>query len=106
MPAGVAVVSKDQWEIGNQRGVLKEDYLETVEWMSDELVEALGDPGAAIPIDKSGCEIMYTINPREGKYDPRRNSDAAKIFHAAGGNWTMPSEGLDMSKFGSCSRVG
>ncbi len=29
MPEGVAVVSKDQWEIGNQMGVLKKDYLET-----------------------------------------------------------------------------
>ena len=100
MPVGVAVVSKDQWEIGNQMGVLKEDYLETVEWMSDELVEALGEPGAAIHIDKPGCEIMYTINPREAKYDPRTISDAAKIFHAAGESWTMPSEGWDMTNFG------
>ena len=100
MPAGVAVVSKDQWEIGNQMGVLKEDYIETIEWMSDELVEALGEPGAAIAIDKPGCEIMYTINPREAKYDPRTISDAAKIFHAAGESWTMPSEGWDMTNFG------
>jgi Fe-S oxidoreductase/CheY-like chemotaxis protein len=100
MPAGVAVVSKDQWEIGNQMGVLKEDYIETIEWMSDELVEALGEPAAAIAIDKPGCEIMYTINPREAKYDPRTISDAAKIFHAAGESWTMPSEGWDMTNFG------
>lgn len=100
MPAGVAVVSKDQWEIGNQMGVLKEDYVETIQWMSDELVEALGEPGAAIAIDKPGCEIMYTINPREAKYDPRTISDAAKIFHAAGESWTMPSEGWDMTNFG------
>jgi Fe-S oxidoreductase/CheY-like chemotaxis protein len=100
MPVGVAVVSKDQWEIGNQMGVLREDYLETVQWMSEELVEELGDPGAAIPIDKPGCEIMYTINPREAKYDPRTISDAAKIFHAAGESWTMPSEGWDMTNFG------
>ena len=100
MPAGVAVVSKDQWEIGNQMGVLQEDYIETIQWMSDELVEALGEPGAAIPIDKPGCDIMYTINPREAKYDPRTISDAARIFHAAGESWTMPSEGWDMTNFG------
>jgi Fe-S oxidoreductase len=100
MPAGVAVVSKDQWEIGNQMGVLKEDYVETIQWMSDELVEALGEPGAAIAIDKPGCDIMYTINPREAKYDPRTISDAAKIFHAAGESWTMPSDGWDMTNFG------
>jgi Fe-S oxidoreductase len=100
MPEGVAVVSKDQWEIGNQMGVLKEDYLETLEWMSDELEGELGDPAVRIPIDKPDCEIVYTINPREVKYDPRTISDAAKIFWAAGESWTMPSEGWDMTNFG------
>jgi Fe-S oxidoreductase/CheY-like chemotaxis protein len=100
MPEGVAVVSKDQWEIGNQMGVLKEDYLETIEWMSDELVEAVGDSKAAIPIDKPNADVVYSINPREVKYDPRTISDAAKIFYYAGENWTMPSEGWDMTNFG------
>ncbi|MBE3110651.1 MAG: (Fe-S)-binding protein [Acidobacteria bacterium] len=100
MPEGVAVVSKDQWELGNQMGVLKEDYLETLEWLSEELVEELGDPRAAIPIDKPGCNIVYTINPREVKYDPRTISDAARVFYAAGESWTMPSEGWDMTNFG------
>ena len=96
MPEGVAVVSKDQWEIGNQMGVLKEDYLETLEWMSEELVDEVGDDEqAAIPIDKPDAEIVYTINPREVKYDPRTIADAAKIFYAAGESWTMPSEGWD-----------
>ncbi len=100
MPEGVAVVSKDQWEIGNQMGVLKEDYIETLEWLSEELVGELGDPKAAIPIDKKGADIVYAINPREVKYDPRTISDAALIFYLAGENWTMPSEGWDMTNFG------
>ncbi len=53
MPEGVRVVSKDQWEIGNQMGVLKEDYLDTLEWMSEELVDEVGDERAAIP-DRQG----------------------------------------------------
>jgi Fe-S oxidoreductase len=100
MPEGVAAVSKDQWEIGNQMGVLKEDYLETLEWISEELVEELKDEKAAIPVDKTDCEIVYTINPREIKYDPRTISDAAKIFYYVGESWTMPSEGWDMTNFG------
>lgn len=100
MPEGVAVVSKDQWEIGNQMGVLKEDYLDTLEWLSEELVEEMGDPRAAIPIDKKDADVVYSINPREVKYDPRTISDAAKIFYLAGENWTMPSEGWDMTNFG------
>ncbi len=100
MPEGVAVVSKDQWEIGNQMGVLKEDYLDTLEWMEEELQDELDDPTIAIPIDVQNADIVYSINPREVKYDPRSIADAAKIFHLAGENWTMPSEGWDMTNFG------
>lgn len=100
MPEGVAVVSKDQWEIGNQMGVLKEEYLETLQWMDEELQEELGLSHRLIPIDKKGARVMYTINPREVKYDPRTIADAAKIFTLAGEDWTMPSEGWDMTNFG------
>jgi len=100
MPEGVAVVSKDQWELGNQMGVLKEDYLDTLEWMEEELQEELDDPSVKIPVDAMDCDVVYSINPREVKYDPRSISDAAKIFHVAGENWTMPSEGWDMTNFG------
>lgn len=100
MPEGVAVVSKDQWEIGNQMGVLKEDYLDTLEWMEEELQEELDDPTVRIPVDVPDCEVVYSINPREVKYDPRSIADAAKIFHVAGESWTMPSEGWDMTNFG------
>ncbi len=100
MPEGVAVVSKDQWEVGNQMGVLKEEYLDTLEWMAEELQDELEDPSVSIPIDQTDCDVVYTINPREVKYDPRSISDAAKIFHAAGENWTMPSECWDMTNFG------
>ena len=100
MPEGVAVVSKDQWETGNQMGVLKEEYLDTLEWMEEELQDELEDPQVKIPVDKMDCDVVYTINPREVKYDPRSISDAAKIFHFAGESWTMPSEGWDMTNFG------
>jgi len=101
MPEGVAVVSKDQWEIGNQMGVLKEDYLDTLEWLSEELQDDMnGDEKAVIPIDREGADYVYSINPREVKYDPRTISDAALIFYQAGADWTMPSEGWDMTNFG------
>ncbi len=100
MPEGVRHVAKDQWEIGNQMGVLREDYLDTLEWMEEELQNKHNDPSIKIPVDKVGADIMYVINPREAKYDPRSIADAAEIFHFAGVNWTMPSEGWDMTNFG------
>jgi Fe-S oxidoreductase len=81
-------------------GVLKEDYLETLEWMEEELQSEFDNPDIKIPIDKKNCDVVYSINPREVKYDPRTIADAAKIFHFAGENWTMPSEGWDMTNFG------
>jgi Fe-S oxidoreductase len=100
MPEGVALVAKDQWEVGNQMGVLQEEYLETLAWMEEELQSEYNDPSIKIPIDKMDCEIVYTINPREVKYDPRTIAEAAAIFHFAGENWTMPSLGWDMTNFG------
>jgi Fe-S oxidoreductase len=100
MPEGVKVVSKDTWELGNQMGVLKEDYVDTIEWLSEELVMEVDDEAATIPIDKEDADIVYTINPREVKYDPRSITDAAMIFYAAGANWTMPSWGWDQTNFG------
>jgi Fe-S oxidoreductase/CheY-like chemotaxis protein len=100
MPEGVRVVSKDQWELGNQMGVLKEDYLDTLEWMSEELEEDLGHDRAEIPVDKEGADILYTINPREVKYDPRTIKNAALVFYAAGESWTMSSDGWDQTNFG------
>ena len=100
MPEGVRVVSKDQWEIGNQMGVLKEDYIDTIEWMSEELEEDLGHSEAEIPMEKEGANVMYCINPREVKYDPRTIKEAALIFWAAGEDWTMPTEGWDNTNFG------
>ena len=100
MPEGVRVVSKDTWELGNQMGVLKEDYVETLEWISEELADEVEDEAAAIPIDKEDAEVVYTINPREVKYDPRTITNAALIFYAAAENWTMPSWGWDQTNFG------
>ncbi|MCK5125616.1 MAG: response regulator [candidate division Zixibacteria bacterium] len=99
MPEGVSVVSKDQWEIGNQMGVLKEDYIDTLEWLTEEMqMEDPKSPG--IPIDSMEADVVYSINPREVKYDPRTISDAAIIFNAAGEKWTMPAEDWDMTNFG------
>ena len=100
VPEGVFVVSKDQWETGNQMGVSQEEYLETIEWQEEEAQDELDDPNFKIPIDKEDCDFMYTVNPREIKYDPRSISYACKIFYHAGESWTMPSWGWDMTNFG------
>ena len=100
VPEGVFNVSRDQWETGNQMAVTEKDYLETLEWMKEETQEELGIPEIDIPVDKKDCDFMYTINPREIKFDPRSIANAAKIFHFAGESWTMPRWGWDQTNFG------
>jgi len=100
VPEGVFNVSRDQWETGNQMAVTEEDYLETLDWMKEELQDELGDPTIDIPVDKEDCDFMYTINPREIKFDPRSIANAAKIFHFAGERWTLPKWGWDQTNFG------
>jgi Fe-S oxidoreductase/CheY-like chemotaxis protein len=99
-PEGVLTVAKDQWETGNQMGVTQEDYLETLDWLQDELRNDVKDPEAAIPIDKEDADVVFLINPREVKYAPLSLLAAAKIFHVAGESWTMPSVGWDNTNFG------
>ena len=97
---GVLQVCKDQYETGNQMAVSKEDYLETIEWLSEEHADEVGDPKAEIPLDKKGANVMYVVNPREVKYAPLTLLSAAKVFYVAGENWTMPSVGWDNTNFG------
>ncbi len=100
VPEGVFVVSKDSWITGNQMGVTEEDYIETLEWQEEEVQEEIGDPNFKIHVDKEDCDFMYTVNPREIKYDPRSIANACKIFWAAGEAWTFPKFGWDQTNFG------
>ncbi len=100
VPEGVFNVSRDQWETGNQMAVTETDYLETLEWIQDELRAELGTDEVEIPVDREDCDFMYSINPREVKFDPRSISQAAKIFHLAGESWTLPRWGWDQTNFG------
>lgn len=99
-PQGVIDVSNDQWTIGNQMGVTDEDYLETIEWLNEELKADLDDMTAEIPMDKHDCNIVYAVNPREIKYAPMSLLSAAKIFYVAKESWTMASKGWDNTNFG------
>lgn len=99
-PEGILAVMKDQWEVGNQMGISQQDYLETLEWIEEELQEEFDNADFRVPIDKVGADFVYVVNPREIKYSPLSLQAAFKIFHVAGLNWTMGSEGWDNTNFG------
>lgn len=98
-PGYVQKVVDDHLTTGNQMTVTKEDYLSTLEWMEEELQKEVKDKNAKIPLDKKGAKYLYVINPREVRYYPLDIQIAAKIFWAAGEDWTMSSENWDATNW-------
>ena len=76
-----------------QMDITTEDWVDTCEWMEEETEEEW--PGLKIPIDKENADIIYTVNAREPKHYPEDLAHAAILFHLAGENWTVPSEGWE-----------
>ncbi len=78
-----------------QMDVTNEEFVETFEWMIEENEDEY--PGLTVPVDVQNADIMYTINAREVKHYPEDLAEAAILFHIAGENWTVPSEGWEQT---------
>ena len=76
-----------------QMDITTEDWVDTCEWMAEEYEDDW--PGLTIPIDKENADIIYTVNAREPKHYPEDLAEEAILFHVAGENWTVPSEGWE-----------
>jgi Fe-S oxidoreductase len=98
-PEGLKATVNVHLDVGNNMGVSDEDYIETVKWMEEELQAELDDPTITIPIDKKHARVVYTFNPREVKYFPHLIQAAAKIYHAAGEDWTLSTESWDATNY-------
>jgi Fe-S oxidoreductase len=98
-PAGLAATVQAHLETGNNMSISQEDIVDTLEWMEEELQEDVGNDGPRIPVDKKGARMVYTINPREGKYFPLTIQAAAKVFYAAGEDWTVDSKNWDVTNY-------
>ena len=86
-------------QTGNNMGIPTEDFVDTIEWMQEDLQDELGE-NATIPLNEEGKEILYTLNPREPKFFPLSIAAAAKIFYAAGASWTLSTEMYDVTNYG------
>lgn len=85
---------------GNNMGIPRADWLDTVQWIEEELQQETGDPAARLPIDQVGAKYLYAINPREAKFFPLSLLAAAKVFYAAGESWTFSSDFYDVTNYG------
>lgn len=85
---------------GNNMGITKEDFAETVEWLSEELVDEFGEDMGKIPVDSTEADALYLVNPREIKYYPLSLQAAAKVLNAARESWTLSSACFDVTNYG------
>ena len=87
-------------ETGNNMAIPKDDFIGTLKWMEEELIDETGSPEARIPLDEPGKKILYTLNPREPKFFPLSISAMAKIFYAADESWTLSTRMYDVTNYG------
>lgn len=100
VPPGLQSTVDTAVETGNNMGILKEDWVETVEWLEEELQQEVNDPWAKLPLDKKGAQLFYTVNPREPKFFPLSILAVGKIFYAAKESWTFSSDNYDVTNYG------
>jgi len=100
VPPGLQSTVDTALEKGNNMGIAKEDWIETVEWLEEELQEEARDKQAVLPLDKKGARLFYTVNPREPMFFPLSILAVGKIFHAAGESWTFSGDNYDVTNYG------
>ncbi len=100
VPPGLQQTVDKAIRTGNNMGISKENWLETVAWLEEELRAEVGDQSLRFPVDRKGAKILYAINPREAMFFPLSISAVGKIFYAAGEDWTFSSENFDVTNYG------
>lgn len=99
VPDELQATVKRAVDTGNNMGITREEWLETVDWLQDELRGETGDSGAEMPVDRAGADFLYAINPREAKFYPLSLLAAGKVFHAAKASWTLASDAYDVTNY-------
>ncbi|MCL2291404.1 MAG: (Fe-S)-binding protein [Bacteroidetes bacterium] len=86
-------------ETGNNMAISTPEFVDTIQWMEEELQDELNDLEAKIPLDAPDKKLLYTLNPREPKFFPLSISAVAKIFYAAKESWTISTAMYDITNY-------
>jgi Fe-S oxidoreductase len=103
VPPGLQSTVNLHLRSGNNMGIATEDWVDTLEWIGEEVAADLGLGGFMMPVDREGAEILYVVNPREPKFFPLSLAAMAKIFHVAGADWTFGSQHFDATNYAQYS---
>jgi hypothetical protein len=86
-------------QTGNNMSISHQDFVETLEWLEEDLQMEVDDEDARIPLDVPGKKILYTLNPREPKFFPLSISAMALVFYAAKEDWTLSTRMYDVTNY-------
>jgi heterodisulfide reductase subunit C len=87
-------------ETGNNLRLPKEDFIFILEDVAEEIAEEPGFEGFRVAIDKKGANILTTIHNKLVNTHTEDLKHWWKIFHAAGEDWTVPSENWEGVSWG------
>ena len=98
LPSGLVGPVNTTLETGNYLGLSKEDFIDTIEWIAEEMEEDMGE-GFTLPIDKENAEILYIPHPLTLRDLPFLLMDELKILSAANENFTLSTHGFDVANY-------
>ena len=99
VPSGLQSTVDAAITTGNNMAIPTEEFVDTLEWLEEDLQMEVNDDAARIPRNEKEKRILYTLNPREPKFFPLSISAIAKIFYAAGESWTLSTEVYDVTNY-------
>jgi len=100
MPEDITKGIKTRLEKGDVNGFTKTDFIETIDWLNDEIEDENDDPKALIPYDQKGAKYLYLPNPRELGMNVMHLTAMARLFYAFGETWTMSHRHTDVTNWG------
>ena len=86
-------------QTGNNMGIPRDELVDTLQWLEEDLQLEVKDEKASIPLDAQGKRLLYTLNPREPKFFPLSISAMAKIYYAADESWTISTHCYDVTNY-------
>ncbi len=99
VPSGLQSTVDAAIESGNNMAIPREELVDTLKWLEEDLRMEVGDDSAEIPLDAPGKHVLYTLNPREPKFFPLSISAISRIFYAAKESWTISTHCYDVTNY-------
>ncbi len=98
LPSGLIDPVNTTLQTGNYLGLDKEDFVDTIEWLAEEMEEDMGE-GFTLPIDVEDADVLYVPHPLTLRDLPFLLMDELKILASAKENFTLSTHGFDVVNY-------